>query len=72
MERAIRTDVDEFYDMLDEWPQRIEEHADLLVAWDRLYNEVRPHQSLGYLTPSAYNRSLQASGPSASSVTPDV
>jgi len=72
VERAIRTDVEEFYDMLDEWPHDLAEHADLLVAWDRLYNEIRPHQSLGYLTPAAYNRSLRTADPSTNTVTPNV
>jgi transposase InsO family protein len=25
-----------------------------LLAWERVYNTVRPHQSLGYLTPQQF------------------
>jgi transposase InsO family protein len=57
VERAIRTDIDEFY-LYSEVPTDIGDHNDLLAAWDRVYNEVRPHQSLGYLTPAAYHRRL--------------
>jgi transposase InsO family protein len=59
VERAILTEIREFHDRA-EPPAEIDEHNDLLVAWDRFYNEVRPHQSLGYLTPMAYHEALLA------------
>jgi putative transposase len=68
VERAIRTDQDEFYRLVEDLGG-IEEHNDLLVAWDRFYNEIRPHQSLGYSTPMAYYRSIE--GLSCPTPTPD-
>lgn len=64
VERAIRTDIEEFY-LFSEVPTAIGDHNDLLRAWDRVYNEIRPHQSLGYLTPAAYYRRLTESQPPA-------
>jgi transposase InsO family protein len=50
VERAHRTHREEFYEVADlDWtvggvrPQ--------LLAWERIYNTVRPHQALGYKTP---------------------
>jgi transposase InsO family protein len=62
VERAIRTDQDEFYRFV-EVPQDIDEHNDLVAAWDRFYNEIRPHQGLGYATPMAYYRSIETAAP---------
>jgi transposase InsO family protein len=53
VERVIRTTQDELY-LYHDTPVSIEEHARLLEWFDRDYNEVRPHQSLGYLTPAEY------------------
>lgn len=65
VERAIRTEIDEFY-LSAEVPAGLEEHNALLAAWDRVYNEVRPHQALGYMTPAAYYRRLtEQESPSA-------
>lgn len=55
VERQIQTEIDEFHSLIDPVLD-IEEYNDLLLAWDRFYNEVRPHQSIGYLTPMAYYR----------------
>ena len=50
VERAHRTHTEEFYEVTDssfELPElRVE-----LSDWQRVYNTVRPHQALGYLTP---------------------
>ena len=51
VERAQRTHTEEFYEIYD---------GDLEVGplnralrhWEQVYNTVRPHQSLGYLTPN--------------------
>jgi len=32
----------------------IAELGNELLEWERIYNTVRPHQALGYLTPSAF------------------
>ena len=50
VERAHRTHTEEFYEVTDS----TFEIADLsgeLLEWERIYNTVRPHQALGYLTP---------------------
>jgi transposase InsO family protein len=53
VERGNRTHREEFYEVYDlEWAAR-ELRPDLL-NWEAIYNTVRPHQSLGYLTPQAY------------------
>lgn len=53
VERANRTHREEFYEVYDlEWAAR-QLRPDLL-NWEVIYNTVRPHQSLGYLTPQEY------------------
>lgn len=50
VERAHRTHTEEFYEVTDS----TFELADLrekLLEWEHIYNTVRPHQALGYLTP---------------------
>jgi transposase InsO family protein len=59
VERQIQTEIEEFHSLIDP-VLGVEELNDLLVAWDRFYNEVRPHQGLRYLTPMAYYRSIEA------------
>jgi len=53
VERAHRTHQEEFYD-LEEIPERLDAHNVLLRHWEETYNNVRPHQALGYLTPNEY------------------
>jgi len=50
VERAHRTHTEEFYEVTDSSFELAELRQDLL-EWERIYNTVRPHQSLGYLTP---------------------
>lgn len=53
VERAHRTHTEEFYEITDS----SFEIADLekeLVEWEHIYNTVRPHQALGYLTPMEF------------------
>lgn len=53
VERGNRTHREEFYEVYDlEWATRAL-RPDLL-DWEVIYNTVRPHQSLGYLTPQEY------------------
>jgi len=50
VERAHRTHTEEFYEVTDssfDLPRLREE----LLSWERVYNTLRPHQALGYLTP---------------------
>jgi transposase InsO family protein len=50
VERAHRTHTEEFYEATDNTFELAEIRQDLL-EWERKYNTVRPHQSLGYLIP---------------------
>lgn len=53
VERGNRTHREEFYEVYDlDW-SAAGVRPDLL-HWERIYNTVRPHQSLGYLTPQEY------------------
>lgn len=52
VERAFRTDQDEFYSWLEKRPQHIGELNDWLTKFIIQYNHVRPHQSLDYKTPA--------------------
>lgn len=63
VERVIKTTQDEYY-MYHEIPAELSHHVELLAWLDRDYNEVRPHQSLGYLTPlEYYRRQAHGDGP---------
>lgn len=53
VERAHRTHQEEFYD-LTEIPESLVEHNALLRQWEDTYNNVRPHQALGYRTPNEF------------------
>jgi len=59
VERGHRTHQEEFYD-LHEIPEPLVEHTALLRRWEETYNNVRPHQALGYLTPNEYLARWQA------------
>lgn len=53
VERGNRTHREEFYEVYDlDW--NVAELRPDLLNWERIYNTVRPHQSLGYLTPQEY------------------
>jgi len=50
VERAHRTHREEFYEVADlNWT--VAEVRPPLLAWERVYNTIRPHQALGYKTP---------------------
>lgn len=57
VERANRTHTEEFYEVTDAEldPDSV---RPALLAWERTYNTVRPHQALGYLTPAEYLASI--------------
>ena len=48
VERAHLTHTEEFYEVTDSSFNIAELNSELLV-WEKVYNIVRPHQSLGYL-----------------------
>ncbi len=50
VERAHRTHTEEFYEVTDSTFE-IAELGQELLEWERIYNTIRPHQALGYLTP---------------------
>jgi len=53
VERGNRTHREEFYDVYDlEWT--VGGLRPDLLEWERVYNTIRPHQALGYLTPQEY------------------
>ena len=53
VERANRTHEDEFYEVYDlDWT--VTGLRPDLLRWEVIYNTVRPHKSLGYLTPQEY------------------
>jgi putative transposase len=60
VERAQRTHTEEFYEITDS-SFEIPELNNALLQWEMIYNTVRPHQALGYLTPYQFleKRNLQ-------------
>ncbi len=50
VERAHRTHTEEFYEVT-ESSFELSELREELLAWEQVYNTVRPHQSLGQVTP---------------------
>jgi len=50
VERAHRTHTEEFYEVTESSFDLCELREELL-EWERVYNTVRPHQALGYVTP---------------------
>ncbi len=57
VERANRTHTEEFYEVTDAEPD-LESFQGELRAWEIVYNTIRPHQALGYLTPAEYLASV--------------
>ncbi|MBA7520839.1 hypothetical protein ES705_12938 [subsurface metagenome] len=53
VERANRTHREEFYEV-EEIDLSLEEHNRQLEEWEYVYNHIRPHQALDYLTPNEY------------------
>ena len=62
VERAQRTHTEEFYEVID-FPLEIAALNLELQAWERIYNTVRPHQALRYLTPQAFWQRWQEEHP---------
>ena len=53
VERAQRTHTEEFYEVTD-FSLEMALLNQELQAWEHIYNTVRPHQALGYLTPHQF------------------
>ena len=58
VERAHRTHTEEFYEVT-ESSFELAELRDKLRRWEEIYNRVRPHQALGYLTPLEFLKQRQ-------------
>ncbi|MBV8295054.1 MAG: transposase [Mycobacterium sp.] len=59
VERHNRTHTEEFYDWSTANPT-VRELGAALATWEQIYNTVRPHQALGYLTPAQFWHAYQA------------
>jgi len=53
VERSQRTHTEEFYQCCTALPT-VDDIAPALRRWEHIYNHIRPHQALGYLTPAAF------------------
>jgi putative transposase len=58
VERAHRTHTEEFYEVTDSTFD-LAELREKLLEWEHIYNAVRPHQALGYLTPQKFLEQLK-------------
>ena len=71
VERAFLTDDQEFHEVED--LARTAEGLDRqLAVWNQIYEEIRPHQSLGYLTPNQFYAKWVSEHPSATSPVSDM
>jgi putative transposase len=64
VERAHRTHLEEFYAVIPDSAQ-LDKLNIALYKWERVYNQIRPHQALDYLTPAEY---IQKYHPSVASL----
>jgi len=53
VERAQRTHTEEFYEVR-EFSLKLDALNEELKQWETIYNTIRPHQALGYLTPQEF------------------
>jgi transposase InsO family protein len=53
IERSFRTDEEEFY-QVEELPADLGGLEAALLAWNQVYETIRPHQALGYKTPEEF------------------
>ena len=58
VERAQRSHTEEFYEVT-EASFEIRELNRALLEWEKVYNTIRPHQALGYLTPQEFSGHYQ-------------
>lgn len=54
VERAHRTHNEEFYEITPDACSSFSQLNQQLQRWEHIYNTVRPHQALGYLTPQQF------------------
>ena len=60
VERAHRTHTEEFYEVTDS-DFDLDAISGELLKWEQVYNTIRPHQALGYLTPQKFLERRQVS-----------
>jgi len=58
VERAHRTHTEEFYEVTEVNFELLELNQ-ALIKWEKVYNTIRPHQALGYLTPQQFLEQYQ-------------
>jgi len=61
VERAHRTHTEEFYEVTESTFELSDLKKELL-KWEIVYNTIRPHQALGYLTPLQFLQKLKEKG----------
>ncbi len=71
IERSFRTDEEEFY-QVQELPADLGGLEAALLAWNRVYEQVRPHQALGYKTPEQFYQQWLATNHSRQEVLSDM
>ncbi|MDP7384931.1 MAG: integrase core domain-containing protein, partial [Nitrospinota bacterium] len=67
VERANRTHTEEFYEVY-ELPWTVASLNVRLREWEQVYNHIRPHQRLDYLTPAQALETFKKNGPGVSYV----
>jgi len=70
IERSFRTDEEEFY-QVEELPAEIGGLEAALLAWNQVYQRVRPHQALGYKTPEQFYQDWLTTHPRGEKVLSD-
>jgi transposase InsO family protein len=61
VERAHRTHTEEFYEVT-ESTFELSDLKNELLKWEMVYNTIRPHQALGYLTPLQFLQKEKGKG----------
>lgn len=71
IERSFRTDEEEFY-QVEELPADLGGLEAALLAWNQVYERVRPHQALGYRTPEQFYQEWLVAHPRREEVLSDM
>lgn len=71
IERSFRTDEEEFY-QVEDLPADLGGLEAALLRWNQVYETVRPHQALGYLTPEQFYQGWLNSHPTRKEVLSDM
>ena len=71
VERSFRTDEDEFY-QVEDLPADLDGIEAALLVWNRVYEQVRPHQALCYQTPEQFYQDWLAKHPDGKGVLSDM